>query len=95
MLFRSGFIAHKIERYEQYRAALDGALGMRILPFRGGVRSNHWFYSLYLEGCRTGREEMMLALREKQIQTRPVWGLIHRQGPYIGCAAYATEKAER
>src|SRR5699024_8855732 len=46
-----GFIEHKIARYEQYRAALDGYKGLRILPFRdedGSVRSNHWFYSLDL-----------------------------------------------
>ncbi len=41
----------KKARYDQYKAALDGVHGLRILPFKeeSTVRSNHWFYSLYLK----------------------------------------------
>lgn len=33
-------------------------------------------------------------LRQEGIQTRPIWGLIHKQLPYRGCIAYKIEKAQ-
>lgn len=44
-----GFIAHKNKMYEFYRQRLNGKHNYRILPFRENTRSNHWFYSLYIE----------------------------------------------
>jgi len=89
-----GFIAHKNELYEFYRERLDGKNGYKIWPFRAGVRSNKWFYSLYLEDPRHSRDAVIAALKEKNIQTRPVWALIHEQEPYQGCETYKTEQAE-
>lgn len=89
-----GFIEHKHKMYEFYRERLDGRNGYRILPFRAGVRSNQWFYSLYLEDARHGRDAVIAALREKNIQTRPVWALIHEQAGYGTCERYGTELAE-
>lgn len=89
-----GFIAHKRAMYEFYRERLDGKNGFRILPFRAGVRSNHWFYSLYLEDARHRRDDVIAALRERKIQTRPVWALIHEQADYGACERYGVELAE-
>ena len=89
-----GFIAHKNRMYEFYRKRLDGKNGFRILPFRAGVRSNRWFYSLYLEDARHERDAVIAALREQRIQTRPVWALIHEQADYGACERYGTELAE-
>lgn len=89
-----GFIEHKHKMYEFYRERLDGKNGYRILPFRKGVRSNQWFYSLYLEDARHERDAVMAALREQKIQTRPVWALIHEQADYGTCERYGTELAE-
>ena len=74
-----GFIAHKNEMYDFYKERLDGKNGYRILPFRDGVRSNKWFYSLYLEDARHTRDGVIAALKAQNIQTRPVWALIHEQ----------------
>lgn len=90
------FIRVKLARYEQYRAALDGYKGLRILPFRdedGSVRSNHWFYSLDLRGTGLRRDEVIAALQAQDIQTRPIWALIHEQADYPQNEAYALEKA--
>lgn len=89
-----GFIAHKHKMYEFYRERLDGKNGFRILPFRAGVRSNQWFYSLYLEDARHERDAVIAALREQKIQTRPVWALIHEQADYGACERYGTQLAE-
>ncbi len=89
-----GFITHKHEMYDFYRERLDGKNGYKIWPFRDGVRSNKWFYSLYLEDARHSRDAVIAALKEQNIQTRPVWALIHEQAPYQGCERYETEMAE-
>lgn len=89
-----GFIAHKHARWQQYKDALDGKNGYRILDFHeDGVRPNKWFYSLYLEDPRHDRDGMIAALRARGIQTRPVWALIHEQADYAKNEAYALEKA--
>ncbi len=87
-----GFIQHKMERYEQYKAALDGVNGFKILPFREGTRSNHWFYCLELPE-RLDRDAVIDALTENKIQTRPVWALINEQCDYPRNEAYHMEKA--
>lgn len=90
-----GFIAHKHARWQQYKDALDGKNGYRILNFcEDGVRPNKWFYSLYLEDARRSRDEIIAALKEHRIQTRPVWALIHEQADYGKNEAYALEKAQ-
>lgn len=87
-----GFIAHKKERYEQYKAALDGVKGFKILPFREGIRPNYWFYSLILPDGMS-RDGVIHQLSEQKIQTRPVWALINEQCDYGRNEAYALEKA--
>ena len=57
-----GFITHKHEMYDFYRERLDGKNGYKIWPFRDGVRSNKWFYSLYLEDARHSRDAVIAAL---------------------------------
>ena len=90
------FIAVKQARYDQYRRGLDGVRGLRILPFRdeeGTVRSNHWFYSLDLRGAGLDRDRFIAGLQARNIQTRPVWALIHEQADYPKNEAYGLDKA--
>ena len=91
------FVETKKARYDQYKAALDGVHGLRILPFKeesDGVRSNHWFYSLYLKNSGLDRDTVIAKLQEQGIQTRPVWALINEQADYPKNEAYALEKAQ-
>ncbi len=90
------FIATKIARYNQYKDALDGYHGLRILPFKTeaeGVRANRWFYSLYLGETSLDRDTVIATLQDQGIQTRPVWALIHEQADYPRNEAYHLEKA--
>lgn len=90
------FIATKIARYNQYKDALDGYHGLRILPFKTeaeGVRANHWFYSLYLGDTQLDRDTVINTLQAQNIQTRPVWALIHEQADYTRNEAYGLDKA--
>ncbi len=79
-----GFIRTKTENYEEYQR-----LGLNLLPFRDGIRSNHWFYS-FLSKDRDGLIKHLDACR---IQSRPVWQLIHTLKPYQNAQAYKIEKA--
>lgn len=89
-----GFIQHKHTLYDFYYAALNGKHGLRMLPFNKDERSNKWFFSLYLQDYPLARDELIAKLMEQNIQTRPIWALIHEQPPYEGCEAYRCEKAE-
>ncbi|MGN0983431.1 MAG: DegT/DnrJ/EryC1/StrS family aminotransferase, partial [Gemmiger sp.] len=90
------FITVKEARYTQYKAALDGQRGLRILPFReeaDGVRSNRWFYSLAVDEAGLVRDSVIDALQAKGIQTRPIWALVHEQADYGRNEAYDLDKA--
>lgn len=84
------FISIKARNYEMYREAF----GQSILPFREGIRSNHWFYSLYVgEEFVVNQRQLIDGLAKHKIQTRPIWGLIHEQKPYEGSESYQVEIA--
>ena len=87
------FIKRKKENYLHYERLIGNIEGLRILPFREGIRSNHWFYALYCDGETYDRDRMIAYLAENKIQSRPIWGLIHQQKPYEGSYAYKIEKA--
>jgi perosamine synthetase len=87
------FIKVKKKNYDIYKKEVEGINGVSLLPFRNNIRSNHWFYSLYLDGFTLSRDEMIERFSGKGIQTRPIWGLIHQQKPYQGCFSYKIEKA--
>ena len=89
------FIRRKNKNYEIYRSNLEGLEAGGLLPFREDIYSNKWFYSLVLDKSKVKKpiREIIEALSEQGIQTRPIWGLIHEQLPYRDCPAYKIEKA--
>lgn len=91
-----GFIKRKNEIYAMYVDALDGKKGLRILPFGDDIRSNCWFFSLYIEAstAKKSRDDLHDALAKEGIQTRTIWGLINDQAPYLHCEAFALSTAK-
>lgn len=90
------FIETKTENYEHYKRELDGYRGLSILPFREGIRSNHWFYCLYLgDGYPLTPAQLIDTLKVNSIQARPIWGLINEQPPYKGSICYRLEKSRK
>ena len=79
-----GFIAGKKERYEAYIRE-----GFSLLPFRPGTRPNYWFYAYVTDR----RDECIRYLDKHDIQTRPIWALLHTQEPYHDMETYRIEKA--
>ncbi len=89
------FIRIKTENYFAYKKAMDGRNDLKILAVRDGIRSNYWFYSLFCASdYRYTRDELIRTLKENKIQTRPIWGLIHEQLPYLADRSYEIEQAK-
>lgn len=90
-----GFIETKIKNYNLYKEVINKINGLTLLPFRADTRSNHWFYSVIVDKERYGldRDELLRKLNDNNIQTRPLWGLIHKQKPYLTNQGYRIEKA--
>jgi len=88
------FIQIKQENYEHYRNGLQEIEGLRMLPFREGTRSNYWFYAVFCEdNYYLTRDGIIKLLSDHQVQSRPVWGLIHEQAPYRNGRQYQLQRA--
>ena len=90
-----GFIETKIKNYNLYKEAIAEIDGLFLLSFRADTRANHWFYSVIVdeEKYEMNRDELLRKLNDNNIQTRPLWGLIHKQRPYSNNQTYNIEKA--
>ncbi|MGI6534389.1 MAG: LegC family aminotransferase [Peptococcia bacterium] len=90
-----GFIETKIKNYNIYKKGIEEIDGLSLLPFRGDTRANHWFYSVIVNEKEYGmnRDDLLNKLNQSNIQTRPLWGLIHQQKPYSNNQTYDIEKA--
>ena len=89
------FIERKQKNFELYKSLFkDFNLG-KIIDFRAGTSSNKWFYSLEIniDRVHASMKEIILALQEKGVQTRAIWGLINEQLPYLQDTTYNLEKA--
>lgn len=89
------FIQTKNENLKVYEEELQGVGGITVMGLPAGVRSNDWFYCLYIDDKQFGetRDELMHRLIDKGIQCRPVWKLIHSLEPYKEAENYNIEKA--
>lgn len=88
------FIETKKVNYYKYKKAFENHEHLTILNFRENVRPNYWFYSLYIASdFNRSRNELIDYLHSKSIQSRPIWGLIHEQGPYLGSQVYDVRTA--
>ena len=89
------FIETKTKNYYLYKEAVNNIEGLQLLTFRKGIRPNYWFYSLVVNEEKYGlnKDELLRKLVSENIQTRPIWGLIHQQKPYQKYETYQMEKA--
>ena len=86
------FINTKESNYQIYRTKFENS-GYVLLDVRSDIRSNRWFYALSCDNSGVNRDELINFLSSKKVQTRPIWGLIHEQIPYVNEKAYMIEKA--
>jgi aminotransferase in exopolysaccharide biosynthesis len=90
------FIKIKKENYELYKTEINKISGLNILDFNKNTRPNYWFYALYVEpNYCFNRDDLIKHLSSKGIQTRPIWGLINDQKPYLNNQSYKILKAKQ
>ncbi len=89
------FIKRKQKNFELYKNEFVDCKYAELMPFRVGVSSNRWFYSLSIDRnvIKTPMRDIILMLKEKGIETRAIWGLINEQKPYLNYETYKLEKA--
>lgn len=89
------FIRRKQKNYDLYKDLFYDFEYGKLMPFREGTDSNRWFYSLCINRnfIKNSMKDIVVALRMKGIETRPIWGLINEQKPYEGEVTYKLEKA--
>ena len=89
------FIRRKQKNYDLYKDLFYDFKYGKLMPFREGTDSNRWFYSLCINRnfIKNSMKDIVVALRMKGIETRPIWGLINEQKPYEGEVTYKLEKA--
>lgn len=89
------FIERKHRNYDLYKELFDGFEFAHLMPFREGTYSNQWFYSLNInrDKVKASMRDIITALEAKSVGTRPIWGLINEQKPYLGYYTYQLEKA--
>lgn len=89
------FIKTKEMNYNSYKEKIKKLQGLSILDFREEIRSNYWFYALKCDdNYSLDRDEIIKYLSSKNIQSRPIWGLINEQKPYVNNQTYKIEKAK-
>lgn len=90
------FIEIKTRNYKVYKEYIDQIDGLDMLDFNKNTRPNYWFYSLIINREKYGYpiDELLKNLNNHGVQTRPIWGLIHQQIPYINNQTFNIEKAE-
>lgn len=88
------FISIKRNNYIVYKERLNQTENYRVLTFRDSIRPNYWFYAIQLcESFSITKEELLTYLYSKGIQSRPIWGLISDQKPYLNSQKYKIDKA--
>ncbi|MDF2596639.1 MAG: hypothetical protein K0R69_2980, partial [Clostridia bacterium] len=87
------FIVAKIKNYHFYEESIKKISGLELIKYNPNARNNHWFYALYIQRNTLTRDVLLEKLKENQIETRPIWQLIHTQKMYAKNQAYCIEKA--
>ena len=89
------FIKIKKSNYEIYKKEIENINGLLLMNFSSEIQSNYWLYSLLIDERKylVNRDELIDIMAKNNIQTRPIWGLIHEQKPYKNCETYKISKA--
>lgn len=90
------FIERKNDNYVLYNKYFEGFDLCKLLPFRKGVYSNKWFYSLVLNISKIdfSLKDCIYECKKLGFETRAIWGLINEQKPYLKFKAFMIDKAK-
>ena len=87
-------VEKKREIYKTYQEKIGTLQGVSMMPMRENVRSNCWLTAILLEeGCPVKPKEVMDALAEDDVESRPVWKPMHLQ-PFFSEYDFVTQVKE-
>jgi len=89
------FVAKKRAIARAYREALRDVAGVTSMPEVPGADATYWLYTILLAAGTTveRRKQMIAALGERGVETRPIFHPMHALRPYRECQAYRIEHA--
>lgn len=81
------------QRYRQELAALPGISFLQIAPW---AESIEWMFTIRIDAAAYGHtsREVLKALQEQRIQSRPLWQPMHRSGAHAGAEVVGGEVAD-
>lgn len=72
--------------YEYYQKHLGDLEGISFMPMMEGTRSNCWLTSVQLApNCKVKPLDIMKALEEDDVESRPIWKPMHLQPVFAEC----------
>lgn len=83
-------IAKKKEIYQTYKEAFKEYKQVHMNPYETCSEPNFWLSCMTLEeGCGVKPLDIIEALEEKNIESRPIWKPLHKQPVFEGCEFYS------
>ena len=72
--------------YDYYKKELGGLEGLTLMPVYDWERSNCWLSTILLsDECKVRPLDIILALEEDDVESRPVWKPMHLQPVFADC----------
>ena len=89
-------VAARRRNFEIYQRALGDLPGIKFMPEAAYGTNTRWLSCLTIDPALFGtdREQVRLALKEQQIETRPVWKPLHLQPVFASCESIGGAVAE-
>ncbi len=89
------FLEDKRKLFECYQSAFANVRQVNIIAEPAGCTSSYWLQTLMLDESATDQKDAILAeTNDVGLMTRPVWTLLHRLTPYLGCPKMRLPVAE-
>jgi perosamine synthetase len=91
------YVQRKRAHADAYSAGLAGVPGIRVMPHAEWAFSTYWMYTVLVDKQQYGMSsrELLRALAEAGIQTRPLWQPLHCAPPYRNCQVINSGVAEQ
>ena len=79
--------------YDYYKKHLGDLAGIRFMPMMEATKSNCWLTSIQLDGdCKVKPLDIMMALEEDVVESRPIWKPMHLQPVFARCDFVSLEE---
>ena len=91
-----GFLQKKQHIAAFYGRELASLTGVALPTVASWAKVNHWLYTIRIDEKTFGRSsrEVMRFLKERNIETRPLWQVMHRSPAHAGSFSWQCEVAD-